>query len=369
MKKVLLVNKYYHPDIGGVETIVKQHAEMLKDEHDVTVLCVHKRKSAKTKKLSINGVHVIRCSSFGTFFSMPLSISFFYYYCKLYIQNEVIINHAPFPLADIAYSLISYIKKRKLYIFWHSDIVKQKIFKKILSPFTTRTCNQAFRILTTSEALAKNSKDLVKYQHKVEVVPLSVDCISISKYSSNNITQKRWDFIFFGRLCYYKGVEVLIDAIHILKDKGVEPKIIIAGDGELKNYIVENITTKKLKKVHFVSRFLTEEEKYEFLSSSKCFLFPSVANSEAFGITQLEAMALSVPVINTNLPTGVPSVSKHNETGLTVQPGSSKELAEAMLFMMNNPSQLSQFSEKCFPRVITSFDDKIIKNKLMSFIE
>lgn len=42
MKKILLVNKYYHPDIGGVETVVQQHAQLLKYEYSVTVLCISK---------------------------------------------------------------------------------------------------------------------------------------------------------------------------------------------------------------------------------------------------------------------------------------------------------------------------------------
>lgn len=369
MKKVVLVNKYYYPDIGGVETIVKQHAEMLNKKHKITVLCVHKRKSMRTKKENINGIDVIRCSSFGTFFSMPLSISFFYYYCSLYLRNEVVINHAPFPLADIGYMLISIFAKRKLFIFWHSDIVKQKMFKKILQPFFNRSCNQAFKILTTSKRLAQYSKDLEKYQNKLDIVPLSVDSNYISKFTSSINSEKRWDFIFFGRLCYYKGVEVLIDALSYLQNKGIDPRVVIAGDGELNSYIKDKIESLRLKNVYFIQRFLTEEEKYTFLASSQCFLFPSVANSEAFGITQLEAMALSVPVINTDLPTGVPSVSRHNETGLTVKAGDAVALAEAMLFIMNNPEKLAYFSQNCKPRVMANYDDEIIKNKLMSIIE
>ncbi|MEI8631912.1 hypothetical protein P4S72_07090 [Vibrio sp. PP-XX7] len=76
---ILQVNKMYSPDIGGVETVVKDISEYLKEYDDITVLCCHKKFSLRTTKELINGVRVYRCASFGTFMSMPVSIVFFLY--------------------------------------------------------------------------------------------------------------------------------------------------------------------------------------------------------------------------------------------------------------------------------------------------
>lgn len=365
MKNVLIVNKFFYPDIGGVETVVKQHVEFLKEEANITVLCIHKQARLRTSVECIDDVKVFRCSSFGTFFSMPLSISFFYYYFSLTLKNDVLIHHAPFPLADIAGFFIPRRLIKKFFIFWHSDIFKQKILKKILNVFIRHSCVRADEIIVTSEPLSANSIDLLPFKNKIRIIPLSVNVNQItSNIPTDYINNKRFDFIFLGRLCYYKGIDILLDSIKILYNNGIIPDIIIVGDGELSGYISSYIEKYSLTNVMFINKHVSERQKYKFISESKVFLFPSVAPSEAFGITQLESMALSVPVINTNIKSGVPTVSLHNETGLTVEPMDSIELASAMKELFVNDELRDTLSRGAYLRVSHCYDDKIISNKI-----
>ena len=60
-------------------------------------------------------------------------------------------------------------------------------------------------------------------------------------------------------------------------------------------------------------------------------LLPSVDTTEAFGVVQIEAQLMSVPVIASSLPTGVTDVTLDNETGLLVPPRDPEALGEAIL--------------------------------------
>jgi rhamnosyl/mannosyltransferase len=62
-------------------------------------------------------------------------------------------------------------------------------------------------------------------------------------------------------------------------------------------------------------------------------------------------MAYGKPVINTNLPSGVPYVSRDGITGLTVQPGDADTLAQAMQWMVEHETERLEMGVKARERV------------------
>lgn len=376
--KILQVNKMYTPDIGGVETVCQQYSDLYADNHDVTVLCIHKGFKFFGTTQIINNVKVIRCSSLGMFFSMPVSLTFLFNFIFQYIKCDIVFIHLPFPLADLSLVFTCFIK-RKLLLVWHSDIVKQGMLKKLLSPILNRTIRKADKILVTSPKMLEFSDSLQYSKAKCIVIPLSIDAKKIRQLVADDsavFNDLEWfcehkpiDGLFFGRLCYYKGVNVLLDMLLKAKQNGFTPRIVIAGRGEFSNIVDDFVKKNMLTNVFFINRFLTEKEKYCLINKSKCFLFPSVEVSEAFGITQLESMCLGVPVINTSLASGVPWVSLHNITGLTVSPKNAQQLLDAFTALISDKTMLHNLSVNAVNRVDSEFDDSVIFRKLNLLIE
>lgn len=357
--RILQINKYYWPDIGGVETVVKQYAEAVKGDHKVSILCVYKEFRLKTAITKVNGVEVIRCSSFGTFFSMPVSISFYFYFFKLYRKYDILHFHEPFPLASILSVFIK--RKNNIIVTWHSDIVKQKFLKNLVEIFQRNLCKKASVITTTSPNLLSFSNVLSEYENKVEILPLGIEPIK-----TKNIQDKGY-MLCLGRLSYYKGVGVLLRAFEKAQ---TNLKLLLVGDGEKE--IVESIKSvmkNSNKDIEFINRFVTREKKQEYLSNCSFLVFPSTEPSEAFGIIQLEAMNYSKPIINTNLPTGVPYVSLHNVTGLTVAPNDIVELADAIDRLSFDIKTREKMGANAFKRVQNIFSNEVLMKQLLGIYE
>jgi glycosyltransferase involved in cell wall biosynthesis len=70
-----------------------------------------------------------------------------------------------------------------------------------------------------------------------------------------------------------------------------------------------------------------------------------VTRAEAFGIVQLEAMAAGLPVINTNIDSGVPGVCIDGRTGITVPPRDISALSEAMQLLLEGKHLRARFGE------------------------
>lgn len=358
--KIIHVNKFYYPWIGGVEKVVQDLAEGLKDDADVKVLACQSK--GKTFWESINGVDVLKAGSLGKFFSMPISFSFFRYFKNMAEESDVVCLHMPFPLADLACFLSKY--KGKLVLWWHSDIVRQKKLMVFYRPLMNWLLKKADLIIVATQGHIDGSKYLKPFENKCCIIPFGID---IDDYihakrklilTQNLFDEKNKKILFVGRLVYYKGIEVLIDAFRNIQNC----ELFIIGEGPLMNNLKNKVKEYGLQTVvHFMRKVNDEDLKSAFYDCD-VFVLPSIENSEAFGLVQLEAMVYKKPVINTNLPTGVPYVSLNNISGLTVTPGNTQELSDAIQKLVDDEKLRIKLGDNAFDRVSSIFS----KNKMLS---
>lgn len=368
--RILEVNKAYHPHTGGIETLVKQYSEELGQYKNIeihTLVCRDGR--GKTCSENLNGVNLTRAGSFGTYFSCPLSLSFIRLFRKMSQNADIVHINVPFPLADLALLLSGY--KGKVIVSWHSDVVKQKKLLMLYKPLMKYLLNRADCILVATEGHINGSEFLPEYRRKCRVLPYGItpeNYINIQKipFLAEKATNPDSVKIFFtGRLVYYKGVDILVDAFRKVKSNC---ELFIAGTGILEDELKEKVQKYGLNdRVHFLG-FLPEEQLKQAYADCDIFVLPSVERSEAFGIVQLEAMVYGKPVINTSLPSGVPYVSIHGKTGFTVQPKNSIQLAKAIDILAKNKSLRESLGENARQRILECFNEKNIIQDLYEII-
>lgn len=129
------------------------------------------------------------------------------------------------------------------------------------------------------------------------------------------------------------------------KKAGMNVKIVIAGPMEPvgEKAYKEKIMTlaKKYEKQVVFLGTITEEHMGAFYSLIDVLVLPSINSTEAFGMVQVEAMMMGVPVVTTNLP-GVRVPVQRTGMGRIVSPKNSYELADAIVSVLRNKEKYTK---------------------------
>jgi len=164
----------------------------------------------------------------------------------------------------------------------------------------------------------------------------------------------------------YKGHSFLIKAFEKVRKQVPSARLILAGDGPLKEKIQEQATKAGLDdSVHFLGR---RDDIPKLLRAMDTFVLPSIG-SEGMPLVILEAMAAGVPCIASSL-SGIPEVINSSDVGFLVPPRDENALAEAMVTLANMPEEkLKDLTEKAKERIRKVFNHNIVRAKLSKLYE
>ena len=336
--KIVQLFKIYWPDNGGgIATVMESIANAMKKEKQEIVVCQAKR-GKKTTVEKYNGVPVYRCSQLFDFASTPFSIRFLQAVHRRTRNSDITIYHFPYPMIDLA--VLLGLVKGKLVVWWHCDFERYKILALFYRSLVENTLKKADRILVSSEGNIIHSTLLMKYREKCTVIPFSVENSYLEKgkeYLEKQGDKKKKEetihILFMGRMVWYKGCDILLQAFGKMKCKNCT--LTLLGGGPLKEEWEKKAQEMNLTNVIFTG-MVSEEEKIRYIDECDFLVLPSISKAEAFALVQIEAMVFGKPVINTNLPSGVPYVSVHGKTGLTVEPRNVQALTDAMDKLADN---------------------------------
>jgi glycosyltransferase involved in cell wall biosynthesis len=363
--RVIHIGKYYHPYIGGTEIYVYTLAEELKKEVKITILASNTR--FKTSVEKYNGIDVYRLARLGNFFSLPLTLSL-----PLWLKREeadIWHFHLPNPLSVLAYFLGR--PNGRLVVSYHSDIVRQSFFLPLIKPLLIKFLKKAETIIVTSQNIIENSLILKRFRDKCKVIPCGID---LGRFEPDSeVLQKAEEIkhsygnpliLFVGRLVYYKGLEYLIKAM-----QEIEAKLLIVGDGPLRSKLQRLAKQSGVSgKIIWIGE-IANEKIAAYYYACDVFVLPSSVKAESFGIVQLEAFACGKPVVSTDLPTGVPFVNLHGQTGLVVPPCNPQALAGAINRLLAYPHLRRTYGENGKERVEKEFNKEKMAEDVLRVYE
>jgi len=365
--KILQVYRTFFPDTqGGAEEVVRQIAKGIIRNNGECRIVVPSKHTKDIDVIVVDGIEVIRFPEVIEIASCNMFIKGFSKFRELVDWADVVHYHYPWPFQDVMHaSLPKRLRvKKKFIVTYHSDIVKQKFLVKLYAPLMQWFLSQMDLIVASSSNYSQGSLVLRPYLSKVKVIPFGLDEATLPSLCP--INRAKWKervgegfFFFIGVLRYYKGLHILLQAA-----EKQNFKVVIAGAGHEKVALEDMIGQLNLTNVVMVGR-VSDLDKVSLLDLSKAVVMPSFLRSEAFGITLLEGLSASKPLVTADIGSGMSFVNKNGTTGVWVAPESVSSLRDALNRLNDSPSLCLEFSRNARNRFECEFQSSLMMSRYM----
>lgn len=297
MKKILIVNEFYYPFIGGMEIRYKRIADRLVSKgHEVDVMCIGHLNNLEEKE-TIDDVNISRVvidpnHYKNGLFGRKISTMFkFYFGIKKEVKNKSydIIIFGQFALIPLFFS--KKISNKNTVTFVDFVEYRYSFLWKLIN-------KQIFKSTDKISCISDNVRNVIIKRHrnldpdKIITISNSVDMKDFKNLGAEY-------FLFVGRLEPHKNPDKAIKAVLGYNKKNPEKAcpLHIVGDGVMFKELSEEYDKNPMIIFH---GFVSEQEKIDIMSKGRLLVFPS--DREGLPGVFVEAIGVEMPILTTNSP-------------------------------------------------------------------
>lgn len=223
--------------------------------------------------------------------------------------------------------------------------------------FCLSLASRSSRIIATSETTKNLLTCILKVpQEKVKVIYYGVDHQMFRPMP--RIEKENKTILYLGSLTKLKGAHVLIKAFKLVQREFKSAELIIGG--KRKDYtLFQDIAYQSDIKKHIkFPGFIKDEELPNYYSSCDVFVWPALAG---ITLSVLDAMACGAPVV---INDAFDAREYIGNAGILVEPGNVQQLAEAILYILQNEDVGRIYSQKAIKRAELFSWEKLVKETL-----
>jgi len=359
--RILHIGKFFPPITGGIESFLGDLIPALERGGVTAAALVHDGIRQKQGSVREGRITIFRVPCYGTLLYVPISPAFPLAMRRAIQTFRPDILHFHVPNTSAFWALpLSVAGALPWVVHWHADVVPSVIDRRmalayqLYRPIEKLFLRRAQSIITTSQPYLNTSNALIGYKNKCHIVPLGLDPDRLKQPDNAGLHwaktvwgQSEQRILVIGRLTYYKGHEVLLDASTALPGA----RILIVGNGEREAGLQKRIRSLGLSNNVSLMGSLPESDLHTLIASCDCLCLPSVERTEAFGLVLLEAMRYGKPVVASNIPgSGIGWVVEDGVTGILVPPGDPVHLAMSLKKLFNRPDLKSRMGRSALER-------------------
>ncbi len=325
--RILEVIDNYFPIVDGVVNVVDNYAKHLSQIADCEVLAP-KYPNAPI----VDSYKLFKCNSIsGGKYGVRLPVPTFDRKLRKHLKEnkyDIIHLHSPVTLGKY---ILRYAKKHNIptvitiHTMYHDEInrsVKIPFLQWFALNFLLTTIKKCDFIWAVAEGNKKCLKDIYKIDKPCEVVRNGTDYLlpTIDEQSSlqQNIrlqyALKDDEIVLLtvGRIVLVKNIQLVINTVKLLKDRGLHIKYFIVGDGDYKNQLKKLVTKLQLENEVIFVPFLSDKKQLSaYYLAADLFVFPSTFDSCPLVIQ--EASAMKCPsIVTRDAPSSEVVVDGHN---------------------------------------------------------
>lgn len=351
MKKVLLVANHFFPYVGGLETFVLEVAKgLVKKGVAVDVLTFRYEKLPYVEKKDGFKIYRLPCYEIiGNTYSLPRKNKHYRRVMDKIMSHkyDVVMTNTRFFYSSLIGRKIAKKQKAKFIHIEHGN--RYVRHPNPLVALIAWKYDQLFgrMIMKSADVVVAISKPGIKFCKKLGArkVVLIHNAINVKEFSVKREVEKKTNIVYVGRLIQAKGVQDLIRAV-----KGLDVKLTLIGEGNWSKKLYKLAEENKVD-VKFAGTLKQIAVKKEL---SKATLFVNPSYSEGLPTSVLEAGAVGVPVIATDVG-GTSEIIDDGKNGFLIPAKNIEMLRDRIQKLVKDKKLQIKFS-KAIKEKVKEFD-------------
>lgn len=297
----------------------------------------------------------------------------------IFLKEKPYVVHGNTPKASFLSMVAAWITRRPVRIYMCHGLRYQGTqgkLRKLLMAMESISCACATHVICVSRGVADTMIiDGLCKMNKVSVVGYGSACgVDIDKFDpqkvesnirlSNGIPEDAFVFTFIGRIVKDKGVNELVYAFEKLCQLYENIHLLLVGSNEIIQNPIDNRAFSLIRNNDRIHAVGAQEDVRPFLKASDVFVLPSYR--EGFGMVLIEAGAMGLPCITTNI-SGCNEIIIPGENGAIIEPQNEDALFNEMRLWIEKPCVVKELSSHARGLVQEKYDCSKVREKYWEF--